>query len=120
MKKNSKQNTKFNKICALSKIHISPNLIIKKHITYWGNYKYNIKSFKTFHLQILLEESIFFGKKDPKKDNSPKYKINTLAHYMSFGPKYAISFFFFSRVSQKNHLCGSEVSYIYIYIYIYI
>jgi len=29
---------------------------------------------------------MFFGKKDLKKDNSPKCKINTLAHYMSFGP----------------------------------
>jgi hypothetical protein len=30
------------KICAFSKIPISSNLIIKKHLTYWGNYKYNI------------------------------------------------------------------------------
>jgi hypothetical protein len=29
---------------------------------------------------------MFFGKKDPKKDNSPKCKVNTLARYMSFGP----------------------------------
>jgi hypothetical protein len=41
--KNSRQNTKSNKINALSKIHISPNLIVKKHMTYWGNYKYNIQ-----------------------------------------------------------------------------
>jgi hypothetical protein len=38
----SKQNTKFGEIYALSKIHIYANLIIKKHMTYWGNYKYNI------------------------------------------------------------------------------
>jgi hypothetical protein len=29
---------------------------------------------------------MFFGKKDPKKDNSPKCKVNTLACYMSFEP----------------------------------
>jgi hypothetical protein len=29
---------------------------------------------------------MFFGEKDPKKDNSPKCKVSTLAHYMSFGP----------------------------------
>jgi len=29
---------------------------------------------------------MFFGKKDPKKDNSPRCKINTLVRYMSFGP----------------------------------
>jgi hypothetical protein len=38
----SKQNTKFGKIYALLKFYISPNLIVKKHMTYWGNYKYNI------------------------------------------------------------------------------
>jgi hypothetical protein len=26
------------------------------------------------------------GKKDPKKENSPKCKVNTLASYISFGP----------------------------------
>ncbi len=45
-----------------------------------------MKSFKTFHLKNFLEENMFFGKKDPKKDNSPKCKVNTLAHYMLFGP----------------------------------
>jgi len=29
---------------------------------------------------------MFFEKKDPKKDNSPKCKVNTLVRYMSFGP----------------------------------
>jgi hypothetical protein len=33
----SKQNTKSGKIYALSKILISRNLIVKEHITYWGN-----------------------------------------------------------------------------------
>jgi hypothetical protein len=32
---------------------------------------------------------MFFGQKDPKKDNSPKCKVNTLARYMSFGPFYS-------------------------------
>jgi hypothetical protein len=39
----SRRNIKFGKIYALSKKIISLNLIIKKHMTYWGNYKYNIK-----------------------------------------------------------------------------
>jgi hypothetical protein len=30
---------------------------------------------------------MFLGKKDHKKDNSPKCKVNTLARYMSFGPR---------------------------------
>jgi hypothetical protein len=30
---------------------------------------------------------MFFEKEEPKKDNSPKCKVNTLAHYVSFGPK---------------------------------
>jgi len=38
----SRRNTKSGKICALSKIIISPNLIVTKHMTHWGNYKYNI------------------------------------------------------------------------------
>jgi hypothetical protein len=35
----SKQNTKYGKFYALFKICISPNLIVKKHMAYWGNYK---------------------------------------------------------------------------------
>ncbi len=35
-------NTKSSNIYALSKKFISPNLIVKKHMKYWGNYKYNI------------------------------------------------------------------------------
>jgi len=38
----SRWNTKSEKIYALSKICISPNLIVKKKKTYWGNYKHNI------------------------------------------------------------------------------
>jgi hypothetical protein len=30
---------------------------------------------------------MFLGKKDPKKDNNPKCKVNTLTRYMSFGPR---------------------------------
>jgi len=41
--------------------------------------------FKAFHLKIPLWENMFFGKKDPKKDNNPKCKVNTLACYMLFG-----------------------------------
>jgi hypothetical protein len=37
-------------------------------------------------LKIPLEENMFFGKKDPKKDNSPKCEVITLVHYMLFGP----------------------------------
>jgi hypothetical protein len=55
-------------------------------LTYWGNYKYNVKTFKTFNLKIHFEENMFFGEKNPKKDNSPKCKVNTLVGYMSFGP----------------------------------
>jgi hypothetical protein len=39
-----------------------------------------IKNFKKFHLKIPLYENLFFGQKDPKKDNSLKCKVNTLAH----------------------------------------
>jgi hypothetical protein len=42
----------------------------KKCMKYWGNCKYNKKKFKIFHLQIPLYENMFFGQKDPKKDNS--------------------------------------------------
>jgi len=38
----SKQNTKYGKIYALLKKNISPNLIVKKHMAYWGNYKLKI------------------------------------------------------------------------------
>jgi hypothetical protein len=61
-------------------------------MTYWGNYKLKIyKISKTFHLKIPFEENMFFGEKDPKKDNSPKCKVNTLAHYMSFEPTWALT-----------------------------
>jgi hypothetical protein len=29
---------------------------------------------------------MFFGKNDSKKDNIPKCKVNTLVHYILFGP----------------------------------
>jgi hypothetical protein len=35
------KNTQFGKIYALSKKLIYSNLIIIKHMTYWGNFKYN-------------------------------------------------------------------------------
>jgi len=63
----SRQNTKFGKISALSKNHIFPNLIVKKHIHIGATIMQYIKKFKTFHLKIPLEENMFFGKKDPKK-----------------------------------------------------
>jgi hypothetical protein len=31
---------------------------------------------------------MFFWENDPKKDNSLKCKVNTSAHYMSFGPNH--------------------------------
>jgi hypothetical protein len=67
----------------LCTFNISPNLIVKKHMTYWGNYKYNIYKFsKHFIWKFLLKKTCFFGKNDPKKDNSPKCKANTLVRYM--------------------------------------
>jgi len=66
--KNSKQNTKSNKINALSKIRISPNLIVKKHMTYWGNYKYNIQKVpKHFIWKFLFRKTCFLRKMTPKK-----------------------------------------------------
>jgi hypothetical protein len=41
-------------------------------------------------LKIPLEKNMFFGKKDPKKDNSLKCRINTLACYVLFGPNRSI------------------------------
>jgi hypothetical protein len=37
----SRWNTKSSKICRLPKILIYSKLIIKKHMMYWDNYKYN-------------------------------------------------------------------------------
>jgi hypothetical protein len=34
-----------------------------------------IKSFKTFNLKKILYGNMFFGEKNPKKDNNPKCKI---------------------------------------------
>jgi hypothetical protein len=51
----SRQNTKSSKICALSKICKSPNLIIKKNDILGQLWIKYIKSFKTFHLKISLE-----------------------------------------------------------------
>jgi hypothetical protein len=53
----SKQNTKFGEIYALSKIHISTyDILGQLQIQY-------IKSFKTSHLKIPLEENMFLGKR---------------------------------------------------------
>jgi hypothetical protein len=82
----SRQNTKSGKIYAFSKICISPNLIVKKKDILGQLWIQYINFFKTFHLKIPLEENMFFGKKNLKRDNSFKCKINTLVRYMSFGP----------------------------------
>ncbi len=42
--------------------------------------------FQKISFENPFEKNMFLGKKDPKKDNSPKCKVNTLVHYMSFGP----------------------------------
>jgi hypothetical protein len=97
----SRQNTKSSKVCALSKIHISPNLIIKNHdITINTIYK----KFQNISFENSSWGKHFFGKKDPKKDNSPKCKINTLDRYMSFGPT--------SRPSWAFICCHKEKLYI--------
>ncbi len=50
-----------------------------------ANYIYIV--FKTFYLKIPLEEkNLFLGKRSPKKTIVPKCKVNTLTHYMLFGP----------------------------------
>jgi hypothetical protein len=103
----SRQNTKSRKICAHSKTHISPNLIVKKNIAYWGTYKYNIKRFEKIQLKIPLGESMFLGIKDPQKNNSLKCKINTFTYYMSFGPKCAI--YIFTYVNIKKSLVDLQV-----------
>jgi hypothetical protein len=58
-------------------------------------------------LKIPPWENMFFGKKDPEKDNSPKCKENTLVHYMSFGPINDMSLF---RRIKDNPLVGVLVS----------
>jgi hypothetical protein len=72
--------------CALSKILISPNWIVKKiwHIGATINTIY--KKFQNISFENSSLGKHVFWEKDPKKDNSPKCKINTLIHYMSFGP----------------------------------
>jgi hypothetical protein len=49
-------------------------------MTYWGNYKYNKKKFQNISFENPFYENMFFWQKDPKKDNSPKCKVNTLVH----------------------------------------
>jgi hypothetical protein len=77
--KNSKQNTKFGKICALSKNLIYSNLIVNKNLTYWGNYKCNKKNSKYFIWKFSFKKTFCFWQKDLKKDNISKWKVNTLA-----------------------------------------
>jgi len=51
---------------------------------------------------------MFFGKKYPKKDDSLKCKVNTLAHYMSFGPKWSI--FDYIHFKMRNSLSFSKAN----------
>ncbi len=122
----SRWNTKFGKNCALSKIHISPNLIVKKKMTYWGNYKYNIykvsKHFiwKFIFRKTIFWKNIFFGEKDFKKDNRPKYKVNTLACYMSFGP-FSITLCNMTQFSNcvlRHLMCFNHQIYVFLFTHI--
>jgi hypothetical protein len=55
---------------------------------------------------------MFFGKKDPKKDNSPSYKVNTLACYMLFGPMKSIYFSYKQLgylLNYNHHFCENKM-----------
>jgi hypothetical protein len=69
----SRQNTKADKICALSKIRISLNLIVKKeqHIGATINTIYT--KFQNISFEnSSLGKHVFWKKKDPKKDINAK------------------------------------------------
>jgi len=66
-----------------SKIYTYIFKIDYKNMTYWGNNKYN-KQKVSFHNPFY--ENMFFWQKDPKRDNSPKCKVNTLVRQMLFRP----------------------------------
>jgi len=46
----SKWNTKSSIICTLSKKNIYSNLVVKNHMTYCGNYKYNKKKVSKYFI----------------------------------------------------------------------
>jgi hypothetical protein len=63
----SRQNTKFGKIYALSKNCISPNLIVKKHMTYWETINTIYKKFQSISFEnSSLGKHVFRGKKPQK------------------------------------------------------
>jgi len=77
--------TKFGKICAFSKLYFSKFDCKKKwHIGEIINKIY--KRFQNISFENSSLGNLFFGNKDPKKDNSPKCKLKTLVCYMLFGP----------------------------------
>jgi hypothetical protein len=61
------KNTKSGKICALSKICIFLNLIVKKKKTYWGNYIYIYIKFQKKSFENSSLGKHFFEKKGPQK-----------------------------------------------------
>jgi hypothetical protein len=73
----SRWNTKFGKIYTLKKISIYSKLIVRKKWHIGGTINTTNNFFQIFHLKIPFD--VFIWQKDPKKDNSPKSKVNTLA-----------------------------------------
>ncbi len=85
----SRRNTKSGKIYALSKIWIFTKLIVKANMTYWGTRNKIYEKFQNISFENSYWRNQFYEQKDSKKDNSLKCKVNTLTHYMSFGPSYS-------------------------------
>ncbi len=80
----------------ISKTHISLNLIVKEkwHIGATINTIY--KNFQNISFEnSSIGKHVSLGKKNSKKDNSIKCKVNTLICYMLFGPTCHFSFSLF-------------------------
>jgi hypothetical protein len=48
---------------------------------------------------------MFFGKKDPEKDNSPKCKVNKLTCYMLFGPIFQHGILTYIVILLEQNVC---------------
>jgi hypothetical protein len=77
-------------------------------------------SFEKISLGNLFWKNNFFGKKDLKEDNSPKCKVNTLAHYMSFGP-FSITLCNMTQFSScvlRHLMCFNHQNYVFLFTHI--
>jgi hypothetical protein len=67
-----------------------PNLIVEKKKRHFGATINTIyKKFQNISFENSFQgKHVSFAKKDPKKNNTPKCKVNILAHCMSFGSNF--------------------------------